>query len=291
MKRLMCACLFLCIFLSGCAITAKQKDATETFGLATERVGRIGEEEFIAIRDGIIRMNEALIVLDRSKTSLGLPFDDPAQAEATALRVSTCKSLRMYGDLLMRLASDDRSQFVRRSALSFMDSVSETLGADLTVAQEQAVNDIVVGFDTYWTEKKKAKAIRDVVLAYEEVINSLADRLLADLSLHTSASSSLRAYEAKALQLQSAAGPIIDAGSQHDLKERKKAVEAYFMAENARIRAQQIGTRIHVSILTLKKLNAEIASGLRGNSCNLQDIKEYGRQIQKISNLQQVLSR
>jgi len=287
----MCACLFLCALLSGCAITATQRDATETFGLATERVGRIGEEEFITIRAGIIQMNETLIVLDRSKISPSLPFDDPAQAEATALRVSTCKSLRMYGDLLMRLASDDRSQFVRRSALSFLDSVSETLGADVTVEQEQAVNDIVVGFDIYWTDNKRVKAIRDVVLAYEGVVNSLADRLLADLSLDKSAPSSLQAYEAKALQLQKVAGPIIDGGDKHDLRERKKAVEAYFMAENARIRAQQIGARIHVSILTLKKLNTEIASGLRGNSYNLQDIKDYGRQIQKISNLQQVLSR
>lgn len=287
----MCACLFLCVFLSGCAITTKQRDATETFGLATERVGRIGEEEFITIRDGIIQMNETLIILDRSKTSRSLPFDEPAQAETTALRLSTCKSLRMYGDLLMRLASDDRSQFVRRSALSFMDSVSETLGTDVSVEQEQAVNSIVAGFDTYWTENKRVKAIRDVVLAYEGVVNSLADRLLADFSLDKSAPSSLQAYEAKALQLQSVAGPIIDAGDKHDLNERKKAVEAYFMAESAHIRAQQIGARIHVSILTLKQLNTEIASGLRGNSYNLQDIKDYGRQIQKISNLQQVLSR
>ena len=34
----------LCILAVGCATTAPQRDATEAFGLATERIGRLGED-------------------------------------------------------------------------------------------------------------------------------------------------------------------------------------------------------------------------------------------------------
>jgi hypothetical protein len=276
------------VVLTGCAGPGKHRDATEIFGLATERIGRMGENEFVAIRSGIIRMNKFQAVMDKSATSRTIAYDAPAPADETARRVSASKSLRHYGDLLMRLASDDRTQFVRKAAVTFADSVGETLGGELTAAQEEAIASVIAGLDGYWSESRKTRTIRDVVLAYEGAVVAMADLLLADLSLN-GPDTFLGAYDATALRLQASAEAIIDGGEAFGADERKKAVDAYYLARGSRTRAQEIGRRIEAGIRTLKAVNAEIASGARGGACDVALIKEYGRQIQKIANMQQVL--
>ena len=288
MKHVLYFSIVFLIFLTGCAGTAKHRDATETFGLATDRIGRMGENEFIAIRSGIIRMNKLQAVMDTAVTSRTIAYDESAPAEETAKRVSASKSLRHYGDLLMRLASDDRTQFVRRAAVTFADSVGETLGGELTAAQEEAIAGVIAGLDDYWSENRKARTIRNVVLAYEGTVIAMADLLLADLSLN-GPDSFLGAYDATATRLQAAAEAIIDGGDAFGGDARKKAVDAYYLARASRIRAKEIGTRIEAGIRALKAVNAEIASGARGGEPDLALIKEYGRQIQKIGNMQQVL--
>jgi len=287
MKHSLCI-IFLCVFSTACATLAPQRDATENFGLATERVGKMGEAEFVVIRNGIIRMNKYQVVLDSSATSRDIRYDEPADAQSVARSLSACKSLRYYGELLMRLASDDRGQFVRRSAIIFMDSVRETLGKDLTAAQEKSIDNVIREMASPWTQSRKSRSIRDVVLAYESAVNDMADRLLAELA--PGGSGCLAAYEKTALGLQKSAGSVIDAGDARDLEARKKAVEGYFVAESARIRAKQIGARIQMAIHTLKIANAEVAAGVQGRGYNLEDIKEYGRQIQTIGNMQQVIT-
>ncbi|GAB6111757.1 hypothetical protein [Desulfomicrobium salsuginis] len=289
MKRLLFVGLF--ILAAGCATTAPQRDATEAFGLATERIGRLGEDEFTAVRSGIIRLNTHQAILDGRVKSTDLQYDGPATAAATAERISACKTLRMYGDLLMRLASDDRSQFVRRSAITFADSAAETMGASLNPRQQAAIDGIIDGLTRIWTERRKENSIREVVLAFEDVVNTMADRILADFILDGRPTSFLAVYEAEARQLQSMADSMLDTGRFADMGERRRIVLAAYMARNIRIRAVEIGLRMQTAIETLKKANAEIVSGVRNNTCNAERINEYGRLIQQIGNLKQVLPR
>jgi len=289
MKHLLCAGLF--ILAAGCATSAPQRDATEAFGLATERIGRLGEDEFAAVRAGIIRLNTYQAILDGSAKSDDLQYDGPATAAATAERISACKTLRMYGDLLMRLASDDRSQFVRRSAITFADSAAETMGTSLNPRQQAAIDDIIAGVSRLWTEKRKAASIREVVLAFEDVINALADRILADFVIDGQDASFLAAYESEARQLQSMADFMLDTGKFSDMGERRRIVLASYKARNIRVRAVEIGLRMQTAIETLKKANAEIVSGVRNDACDAERIKEYGRLIQQLGNLKEVLPR
>ena len=289
MKNLLLACL--CILAAGCATTASQRDATEAFGLATERIGRLGEDEFAAVRTGIIRLNTYQAMLDGSVKSGDLQYDGPATAAATAERISACKTLRMYGDLLMRLASDDRTQFVRRSAITFADSAGETMGMSLNPRQQAAIDDIIAGLSRLWTEKRKTDSIREVVLAFEDVINALADRILADFVIDGRPMSFLAAYEAEARELQSMADSMLDTGKFADMEERRRIVLASYKARNIRIRAVEIGLRMQTAIETLKKAHAEIVSGVRNNTCDAERINEYGRLIQQLGNLKQILPR
>lgn len=281
----------LCILAAGCATTASQRDATEAFGLATERIGRLGEDEYAAVRSGIIRLNTYQAILDGSAKSGDLQYDGPATAEATAECISACKTLRMYGDLLMRLASDDRTQFVRRSAITFADSAGETMGMSLNPRQQAAIDEIIAGLSRIWTDKRKADSIREVVLAFEDVINALADRILADFVIDGRDASFLAAYDSEARQLQSMADSMLDTGRFADMGERRRIVLASYKARNIRVRVVEIGLRMQTAIETLKKANAEIVSGVRNNTCDAERINEYGRLIQQLGNLKQILPR
>ena len=289
MKFLVCA--FLCFLAAGCATTAPQRDATEAFGLATDRFGRMGEEEFTTVRNGIVRLRKFQAILDSTATADELQFDAPATSETTAERLSACKSLRMYGDLLMRLASDDRTQFVRRSAIVFSDSVEETMGTSLNAQQQAAIDNVIAGLASLWTERRKTDSIRAVLLAFEDVVNAMADRIQADFVMDGAPGTFLSAYDDAARRLLETAAPIVDAGSSVDANLRRQAVNAHYMAQAALVRAQDIGLRMKTAIRTLKMANAEIVSGIRGNTCDVELIREYGRLIQKIANLRQVTPR
>jgi|GEM_PF-1822380 len=289
MKCLLYSSLILCAFLSGCAAATTQRNAMESFGLATERVGRMSESEFISMRGEIIEMNSLIMVLDRTEVARR-GHDEPARAETTADRVATSKALRMYGDLLMRLAADDRTEMVRRSARVFLDNITETLGSEVSVEQEEALQGVVHGLSTRWTTRKKDETIRSIVLAFEGAVTALTTRLLADFSLEESSTSYLKSYADTAEELKTRAAVVIDAGDRVGLQERDKAVQAYVLAQESITRAEAIGARIHESMATLQQANAHVASAVRDGSYDLHQIREYGKQIQRIGTMQQVLS-
>ena len=287
MKHILCICCFFMI--TACATTAPQRDATAIFGLSTDRIGRMGEDEFVTIRRGIITVNKFQALLETSTTSPELAYDEPATPLATAERISACKTLRMYGDLLMRLASDDRTQFVHRAAVVLMDSAGESLGRPLDSRQQAAIDYVIEGVARIWTEKRKTESIRKVVLAFESMVNALADRILLDLTLNDSGTGFLNAYDQAARRLQALADSKLDRRDYQDMNERKRILDACYMARKASLRVTAIGQRMHSAVATLKLANAEIVSGVREGGCDALLIKQYGRNIQQLDNLKEVL--
>ena len=291
MKSLLCAPVIMSVFLCGCAATTTQRNAMESFGLATERVGRMSENEYLSMRGDILEMNALIVVLDRARDARDRTHDEPTLAEATADRVAASKSLRMYGDLLMRLAADDRTEMVRRSARVFLDNITETLGPEITIEQEEALLNVAQGLSARWTARRKADTIRGVVLAFERAVTKLTDKLLADFSQDESSSGYLKSYAATAGELKEKASTIIDAGERFDLLERDKAVQAFVLAQKSLLRVEAVGARIRLCMDTLQLANAHVASAIHDDSYDLRQIREYEKQIQKIGTMQQVLGR
>jgi hypothetical protein len=154
MKFLLCATVIMSAFLCGCAATTTQRNAMESFGLATERVGRISESEYLSMRSEIIHMNALIVVLDKTHNARDRVHDEAAQAEATADRVAASKALRMNGDLLMRLAADDPTEMVRRSDRVFLVNITETLGPEITIEQEEALQNVAPGLSARWIARR-----------------------------------------------------------------------------------------------------------------------------------------
>ncbi|MDP1572844.1 MAG: hypothetical protein Q8M09_14980 [Pseudomonadota bacterium] len=175
--------LLLAVSIAGCGLTAKQIVNTQSFGTATANIGKLGEDEFVNIRNGIIQMNKELVAIDNTKTASDLKFDKPTSAEATATRVAATKALKSYGELLVELTTKDRTDNLQKVANSLIDNTAAALKKDISEESKGAINKLIVGLGSYWIDRKKADAAREIIPAYEGPVNELANLLAEDFSL------------------------------------------------------------------------------------------------------------
>lgn len=292
MKRMirLLGCILLVAAISGCGLTNKQIVQTQSFGTATTNMGKLGEDEFINIRNGIIEMNRELVSIDNTKKANSLEFDRPASAEATATRVAASKALKLYGDLLVKLVTEDRTENLQKVANSLINNTSAALKTELSDEKKDAINKIIVSLGSFWIEQKKADAVKEIIPEYQQPVDKLAELLSDDLSLDDGSHGFLKAYDITAKRLKNASMRLVNAGGKYSVLERGRAVRDLVMAEKAISRATEIGKKARKTIASLKKANAELVKVIRNKKYSTDDIKAYAKQMQELVNLYQVLA-
>ncbi len=291
MKLLIVTYCLLAAALSGCGLTKNQLVKTHSFGSATASIGKLSEEEFVIIRKGIIEMNQHLVIIDNTKAADSIVFDKPAFIEPTAKRVAASKALKHYGELLTELASTDRSENLQKSANALLVNTSVALDKELAADEKDAINRIVVGLGSFWVEKKKAEAIKDITRTYQVPANELADLLQQDFSLDDETLGYLKAYDTTARRLKNAAMKLVNAGDKYSVLERDRAVQALVIAESSMIRASELSAKAKKSIQAFKKANGELVRSIENEKYETEDIKAYAKQIQELVNMYQVLAK
>lgn len=280
----------LAVHLAGCGLTEGQVVKTRAFGTATAGIGELGEKEFVNIRDGIIAMNRALVAIDHTKTSDSLVFDRPAYAEPTARRVAASKALGAYGRLLVQLATEDRSEPLQEAGNAFVNNAAVGLGKELSEEEQGAISGIIVGLGSFWVDWKKAAAAKQIIPAYRQAVDDLADLLQQDFSIADDSLGYLKAYETTARRLKNAAMRLVDAGREYSVLERERAVEALVLAETAMGRATALDRQAGEAIESLKKANAELVRAIGDKHYTGDDIKACAKRIQELVNIYEVLS-
>lgn len=284
-----CLILQLCVVIQGgCGLARNQIEPVHAFGGATATLGGLGEQEFAAIRNGIIEMNAALLALDRTKTTSNLTLDAPTSMTATAKRVAASRALRNYGELLLGLASAEPAADLQKSAQTLAESADEALGGEWSGEQREAVRDIVTAGGSFFLDRKKAGAVRRIVPAYAKPVEALASMLAADFSLDEDGF--LRAYENVARRLKNAAIRVINSGGKYSLSERETAVRAWRMAEAALERANGLSGRFGVAIGNLREANRAMVKAVADRDYDRDEIKGYAKQIRELADAYSVLA-
>ncbi|MDR4499107.1 MAG: hypothetical protein MRK02_14495 [Candidatus Scalindua sp.] len=287
--RIISFCLVVAL-LSGCGLTKNQIVKTQSFGSATTSIGALGEEEFLNIRNGIIEMNKELVSIDNTKTSNSLVFDKPTFTEPTSERIAACKALKLYGELLVQLVTEDRSENLQKAANKLIDNTTVALKKDLTEDQKVAINKIIVGLGSFWVEKKKADAAKEIIPAYKQPVDDLAELLIEDFSLEEGTLGYLKAYNTTAKRLKNASMRLVNAGNKYSVLERDRAVHAFVIAEKAIIKSTELSKKAKKAIDGLKKANNELVKVINKQEYSTDDIKKYAEQIQELVNVYQVLT-
>lgn len=283
--------LFLAFAFTGCGFTHNEIVKTQAFGAATEKVGEFSENEFINIRDGVIQMNEELMAIDNTKTSKYFILDYPVTADETAIRVAASKALKLYGQLLLSLVTEDRSENYQKIAGALVDNTCIALKKDLPEEQKNAIEKIIVGLGSFYVNKEKADAGREIIPLYEKPVNELADLLLKDFSLSDSSTGYLQAYNTTAQRLKNAAISLVNAGDKYNVLERDRAVQAYVISEKALLRSIELSKKGKDALEGLKKANIELVKVIKKQKYTTDDIVTYARQIQDVVNIYQVMAK
>ncbi len=280
--------LLFALTLAGCGMTSQQIVKTQSFGTATSNVGTFAESEFVNIRNGIIEMSKENLIINHQVDSRGLTFDRPTSAESAAVRVAAAKAIKLYGELLVKLATEDRSDGLKKVTNALIDNTSVALDQNFSDEKKDAITQIVASIGSLWVDKKKADAAKLIIPTYAPAVEKLADLLIVDFSLDSNGY--LKGYwnEAKILRLSSI--ELVDAGKKYTLFERDRAVQAFVLAERNIHYAENIDKKAKESLQALKKANAELVSVIRSDNYSSNDIKIYAKKIQEFMNLYEVIS-
>jgi hypothetical protein len=166
------ACLSAILLLTvvtGCGLTVQQKTAVQQFGSATSDFAALTRSEFIQSRQDVIKMNRLRVLLgDESVKSLDAPFTPDAMLP----RIRALDALSDYGVLLQTLLNTSSEAELHRSAAGLVSSFNRVPDITMTDEQKNAIGRAVAFGGSGLVERKRAKAMKEVVeLAHPHVTN------------------------------------------------------------------------------------------------------------------------
>lgn len=281
--------LLLFVFvLSGCGMTAVQKQQVAQFGSATEAMGSFAETELVQMREEVIQMNTEEWILNSKKTDLNIELDKPLRLEPTLKRVAAAKALKSYGSLLNKLATADQTASMKKAANDLVVNFSSALDQELTDPQKDAATGLIVSLGNMWIEKMKKDAVKQIVDTYKNDVDKVADLLLQDFSADEDGY--IKGYIAVAGDLKNTANESLTQGLHTSFVERERAFQSYVTAKKATQKAQEIDKKAKTVIANLKKANAKLAEVMNKDNYTSEDIKAYAKSIQELVNLVQILT-
>jgi len=286
-NRLLYLLLFL-VLLSGCGMTAVQKQQVAQFGRATEAMGTVAETELVQIRQEIIQMNTENLILDSKQNDTKIELDKPVSPESALKRVAAAKALKAYGSLLNQLAIADRTEGIKKAAGDLVDNFDSALDQGLTAEQKEAASGLLVSLSNMWIEKMKKDSVKQIVTKYKNAVDKVADLLSPDFLAQ--GNGYLGGYTLVAGRLRNTAIGVLTQGQHPGFAERERALQAYVTAEKAIQKANEIDRKAQKAIEDLKKSNARLSEVIMNESYTTEDIKSYARSIQELVTMAQILT-
>jgi hypothetical protein len=279
------------LMLSGCGLSAAQKQDLAQFGTATEAMGSLAEDQLVQVRSDVIRMNTANYILDSRHAYTRPQFDQPTSLESITKRVAAAKALKSYGTLLNQLATADHSEGLKKAASEVIANFNTALGTGLTSAERDATSGIIMTVGKLMIEKKKKDAVRQIVLAYHEKADTMADLLAGDLTVDERRTEGqwgvMDGYFFVAGRLENTS---IGALASTNYNEREAAVNAYILAESARLKAKEVSSQTAKANSGFKKANAALVAAMKTDTYTSTDINAYANSVLDLANMVKVLS-
>ncbi len=297
MKRILTP-VFLIFLLSGCGMSALQKQQVGQFGVATEAVGTYAENEFPKIRSEVISLSTERLILSKEKiTSLRTTYEKELQFDTkhiklvdTNKRVAAAKALRAYGALLNQLATSDNTDSIKAAAANLVTNFSSAIEGELSSKQKDAANSLITLVGNIWLENEKKEALKRIIDAYKDDVDKLSDLLLADFSIHEDPEKGgyLDDYNQYAVRLENTAINVFAEG-EPSFAARKLAINDFILAKKTEQNIENINHQATPVILDLKKANAKLVEIMASDSYSTDDIQAFAKSAQNLVNLTQTL--
>ena len=175
--------VLLVVLLTGCGMTAKQKQQITKFGEATEKISKLAERHFIDVRHDVINLQTEISILSDKNSAKKIDIDAALDLNDIAIRVAAVRALGRYGELLNALANADQTESIKNAATRAVAEFESAFNKDYSEAEKNAITDAVSILGQWIVEDKKKEAIIQIVSLHTVTIDKLASLLYRDLTV------------------------------------------------------------------------------------------------------------
>lgn len=294
--------------ISGCGLTALQKQQVAQFATATESVATTTQDRFKRARDKVIELERRRLIMRNEEPPKFFDIDGGLSAEGIATQIATLRALKSYGDVLNKLASNDQGEAITKSATNFLtqfEAAKQTQDSAYKLDDDKktAVLGVAGIVGTWFVESEKRKKIRPIVEAYSADIGKLAALLKNDLTLvedsicieeskrkaRASSTGVMDIYCTSADAVYELASDLLIEPN-HSYNEREFAYDSYILAQAAKIEIATLSAQGDKLVEKLTKANNQILSVIKEDEFTADEIKEFAKQVEELNNHLKVLT-
>jgi hypothetical protein len=175
--------LLVTIAFSGCGLTVKQRGLLSDYSSAASDVGARSATEFSAMQEMVVQANKYNIVIEGMETYAPLQELQGDLSDSNIFpRIKAAKALESYGRLLSQLVNKSEKEKLREAAKEAFAGAKEFDSDLISDDVAEGVQKAVMAVGGLFLERKKAEAVREVVLGYKLVIDELCQALVVDFS-------------------------------------------------------------------------------------------------------------
>lgn len=299
--------LILSTTLTGCGLTALQKQQVSQFATATESISQSTQKQFTSMRDKVVEMEKARLIMRKEVPPKSFDLDGGLSSSGVATQISTLKALQSYGDVLNKLVSNDQSEAISKAATDFLTQYETAkLLNEPAYSLDQSKKDSIIGIiniaNSWFIENEKKKSVKRIVKTYSSEINSLADLIRNDITL---TGSSLCIEKGKRKKDNIKTG-IIDIyctsadalkeiskdalrNKKYSFSEREFAYNSYILSEKAIQEVRQLSRKGNDLVDNLINANRQLTKVIESDSYTKDYIKNYANQVEELLTLTNVL--
>lgn len=307
MKFKLISTLIISTLVTGCGLTALQKQQVSQFATATESISQSTQEQFISMRDKVVEMEKRRLIMRKKVPPKNFDIDGGLSSSGIATQISTLKALQSYGDVLNKLVLNDQSEVISKAATDFLTQyeTAKKLG-NISYKIDETKKESIIGViniaNSWLIESKKKESVKKIVEAYFLEINLLADLIKNDITL-TGDSLCIKKNERKRNNVKTGVIDIyctsadalkeisIDTlrNKNHSFSEREYAYNSYILSEKVIQEVRMLSKKSGNLIDMLINANKQLKKVVESDSYTADDIKKYANQVENLLTLTKVL--
>ena len=169
--------------LFGCGLTVRQKKLLAEYSSAAGIVGANSAVEFKAMQDLVVQANRGEITINGMETYTQLEgVKGTLTDENISQRVRATKALKSYAELLSQLVGKSEKETLNKAVNEAFKGANEFAPNIISSDVRKTVQTAITAIGGLFLEKRKAEAVREVILGYKGLVDGLCDALVSDFS-------------------------------------------------------------------------------------------------------------
>lgn len=186
MKKCTLLIVYFSISMSACSLSNTQKTHISNFGKATVLISDSSEAQFLSYKEKLYELQKRRVVMGKTTLDAVLNEAELHSDEKILILMAGVEALKSYGAALISLTSNDQSEEISKSTNKFLsqfESFKKLQDKTVDAKKKQAATDAINAVGGMIVEYKKKKAIEEIILAYSDDVELIAEFLLQQFKI------------------------------------------------------------------------------------------------------------